>query len=66
MVADTNITTVDTVAHVNDTDGVLIATTISSKGRVRRATPRKLLDNMLAQVGMGIDSDGYVCAVVED
>ena len=63
---DTNITTIDQVSHVNDTDNLIIQTTINSNRKVRRASPRKVLDNMLAQVGMGIDGNGYLCAVVED
>lgn len=63
---DINITTVDTVAHVNDTDNLVIQTTINNVRKVRRASPRKLFDNMLAQVGMGIDEDGYLCAVVDE
>lgn len=65
-IEDINITTVDTVAHVDDEDNLLIQTTINNARKVRRAAPRKLLDNMLAQVGMGINNDGYLCAVVEE
>ena len=65
-IEDVDITMIDTAAHVNDTDNLIIQTTIDSKRKVRRAAPRKLFDNMLAQVGMGINDDGYLCAVVDE
>lgn len=57
-----DMTKVDIAQHVNDADNLYM----EQSGTVKRVPQNIVLNKMLTEIGLTLDSEGQLCAVTED